>query len=109
MPKRTKEIIVKHPYKVMIWDVNQDRLEWYDVIDFFLEEYYDLPKKKRPIEYEDIKKFILAKGHYQYWARCEYEIIISDWPNQRHEVKIDVFDQIEANIEVVTKTFIENL
>jgi hypothetical protein len=44
-----------------------------------------------------------------YWSRCEWEIIISDWPNQQVQKKVDVHQQIMMNIEVITDLFIENI
>ena len=46
-------------------------------------------------EFEESLKRILMRT---FWARCEYEIIVSSWPSREEsEKKIDVFSQIEAN------------
>lgn len=34
---------------------------------------------------------------YYFWAKCEYEVVIQNWPNKDAEKKIDVFEQLEAN------------
>lgn len=42
---------------------------------------------------------------YHYWSKCEWEIVISHWPSHiedtdrfnRLSIKIDIWDQIEAN------------
>ena len=46
---------------------------------------------------------------YQWWARCEYEIILSDWPCQKVEEKWDIYRQIMLNIDIITDVFIENI
>ena len=40
---------------------------------------------------------------YQWWSRCEYEIIISDWPPSGKEEKWDVYKQIEMNLDLITR------
>lgn len=41
---------------------------------------------------------------YYYWARCEWEVIITSWPPSPEgtfkDVKIDVFDQLNMNWDV---------
>ena len=39
---------------------------------------------------------------YQFWSRCEYEIILIDWPCQQKHEKWDVYKQIMMNIDIVT-------
>ena len=81
-----------------------------------------------PITDEDFINFTRDKGMYMYWSRCQYEHVVSSWPsigapseaNSKYEdtpagwreyqkafdnesIKIDVWDQIEANLEVVAK------
>jgi hypothetical protein len=36
-----------------------------------------------------------------FWSRCEWEIILMDWPCQRHEEKWDVHRQISMNIDII--------
>jgi len=50
-----------------------------------------------------VKEFIVKECRYQFWSRCEYEIIISSWPNEINKKKIDVYDQIVLNIDIITK------
>lgn len=110
-------------FKVVNWSFNQDTVEYYDVMPHFRYEYQKLRKKDRPTTFEDVKLFILREARCQFWSRCEYETIIagtpapkdesgvyvSGWPQNRREVKIDVFDQIEQNIDVITTLFMKEL
>lgn len=36
---------------------------------------------------------------YYFWSKCEYEVIISDWPPRSdfHASKVDVYDQVCLN------------
>ena len=35
---------------------------------------------------------------YHFWSKCEWEIIITDWPTSgKVEEKIDAFDQVMLN------------
>lgn len=113
-------------FNVLLWDINRDNLEYYDVIPYFVSEWKEDKKHKHkawnleynqndsniddtkmPETFEEFKKYILRKSQYMYWSRSEYEIIISDWPCQKHEKKIDVHYQIEMNIDIIAKLFMD--
>ena len=44
-----------------------------------------------------------------WWGRCQYEILISDWPSQSKIEKIDVYYQVMNNIDAITKLFMEEI
>ena len=44
---------------------------------------------------------------YMWWSRCQYEILISDWPSQRNIEKWDIHKQVMMNIEVIVDHFIK--
>ena len=88
-------------FNVLLWDINGNRLVPYDVLPYFRREYNELKKSERPTTREQMTEFVRRNGMYRYWARCEYEIIISPWPNQDKDVKIDVWAQIEMNLDLV--------
>ena len=107
-------------FYTLTWDMNRAEVENYDVMPYLVSAWKeDKARKhkiwfkssdddtKEPTTVEEWKKAILAASRYQFWARCEYEIIISEWPTEKHRVKLDVFDQINANIDVITKLFME--
>ena len=39
------------------------------------------------------------RGHalYYFWSKCEWEIVVSEWPNNTKGSKIDVFTQLRLN------------
>ena len=90
-------------FNVIIWDINRDTLESYDVLPYFRNAYIECKKKDRPSTLEEWKEFIERRGRYQFWARCEYEILISPWPTNNKQFKIDVWQQIKNNIDIVAE------
>lgn len=96
------------PYKVISWDFNHDDIEYYDIMPFLIDSYKKI-KKNKPKTFDEIKEFIINESRYRFWSRCEYEVIITGWPKQKREVKIDIFNQIMENIDVITTHFISHL
>lgn len=98
-------------FNVIIWDINKNDLVAYDVLPFFRREYETCRKKERPVTREQWVEFVKRWGHYMYWARCEYEIIISQWPPASEErdrkLKIDVWQQIKNNLDIVVDILME--
>lgn len=105
------------PYYVLSWDFNRKTTEYYDIMPYlmrtFKEEkergHYVFFKDGEPETFEMFKEFILSATRYQFWARCEYEIVVTGFPVQDHSVKLDIFDQIKHNIDVVTHHFMKQL
>jgi hypothetical protein len=96
-------------FNVINGDFNSNKMEAYDIMPFFVNKYKDTSKNKRPTDFESAKKFIKSWSATQFWMRCEYEIILSDWPNQSHREKWDVDKQINMNLDIVTEIFMENV
>lgn len=86
---------------------NNGKFEPFNVIPYLVKRYNDSEEKPKTVE--EFKDFIIGRAKYQWWARCEYEIILSDWPSQKHEEKWDVFDQVMMNIDVVTQILMRNV
>lgn len=72
----------------------------YDVIPYLYERYKK--SKPKPKTHENLKAWIKNESMRQWWSRCEYEIIISDWPPSGKEEKWDVYKQIEMNLDLIT-------
>ena len=96
------------PYKVISWDFNHDDIEYYDIMPFLIDSYKKI-KKNKPKTFDEIKEFIINESRYRFWSRCEYEVIITGWHKQKREVKIDIFNQIMENIDIITTHFISHL
>ena len=92
-------------FNVINYDINRQKFVYYDVIPYLVNCYKEIKKTKRkktPETFDEFKQFVKDESMYQFWSRCEYEIILVDWPCQRHEEKWDVYDQIMMNLDVIT-------
>ena len=107
-------------FNVLTWDFNSDSLEYYDVIPYLRNSYKERVKRfkkaskrkdfdpnnewyKVPETLEDFKKFIKNESMHQFWARCEYEMICHGWPVKKNAHKLDVYEQIMMNIDIVSE------
>lgn len=102
------------PFNVIVHGLNCKGVKAHDIMPYLIECYKETKKskkawKKTPETFEEFKKFVIDESRYMYWARCEWEIIVQDWPCRKVEDKIDVFWQIEMNINLVTRLLMENV
>lgn len=103
-------------FNVIIYNFNAQKFESYDIMPYLISVYRDLEADKRkqrrqplPKTYDEFKQFVNNESMYQWWGRCEYEIILVDWPGQKHEEKWDIYQQIQMNLDLITETLIWNL
>ena len=106
----------------MVKNFNTGEVEAYDVLrvvfDSILNSNGRIRKRKFYIDkatyrWEDIiknkemcDKFVKSTLMYHYWAKCEYEFIVIDWPyrdtiEKSRPVKIDVYEQLKPNLPVI--------
>lgn len=104
------------PFNVINYDFNKHKFEAYDVMPYLVGVYKEHKKNKilqkhkpLPVTREEFKEWVKDESMYQFWARCEYEIILVDWPNQKDSEKWDVYRQIEMNLDTVVDIFMENI
>ena len=97
------------PFNVINFEINSSSFEAYNVMPYLIDCYKKEKKDKRPITFDEFKKFVESNSMYRYWSRCEYEVILSDWPSQKTNEKIDVHWQIMNNIDLVTNILMENV
>lgn len=94
-------------FNVIIYNINRKVFEPYDVIPYLVSRYQK--ERIKPTTVEEFKTFVKGWSQYQWWTRCEYEIILSDWPSQEHEEKWDVYQQIMLNLETITEILMKNV
>ena len=91
-------------FNVIVYDFNTKKFVPYNVFTYLEREYKEYPPKDK--SKASLKTWILEKSRYMFWSRCEYEIVLTPWPpNEKISEKIDVFEQIEMNIDVITDMF----
>ena len=93
-------------FNVIVYNINTKKFKHYDIMPYLVDRYERLKAKDRPLS---LKKFIEDEARYEWWSRCEYEIILSDWPPSGVEEKWDVFKQIMMNIDVIRDILEENI
>lgn len=94
-------------FNVIIYDFNSKKMVPYDIIPYLVRCYDE--SNDKPSTFEKLKDFIIKESKYQWWSRCEYEIILSDWPNDKDREKWDVYKQITMNIDIITQIFINTI
>ena len=101
----------KHiPFNVINFECNSRKFESYDVMPYLIDCYNKVKRKKEcPKTFDEFKQFVESKSMYMYWSRCEYEIILVDWPCGQTQHKIDIHYQIMMNIDIVTDILMKNV
>ena len=94
-------------FNVIIFNPNSNKFEPCDVMPYFIHEYKAADTKPKTVK--EFTEFVKSKSLYQFWSRCEYEIVLHDWPCDKTEKKIDVYEQIEMNLDIVVSILMENI
>ena len=120
-------------FNVIVYNINSKEFESYNIIPYLVSCYDDT--KDKPITFDDFKEFVKKESMYQWWSRCEYEIVLSPWPyitspSERYDKKgendikawkehwnkhlkeckkIDIYYQIMMNLDVITTLVIDSV
>lgn len=70
-------------------------------------------KYRKPEQEKELEKEIKGWAMYCFWSKCEYEVIITGWPEPREDsgfkpIKIDIYDQLMLNWDSFFKYFVEH-
>lgn len=104
-------------FLVINYNFNGKEFEPYDIMPHLMREYDKLVKRneegnsyhKVPETEDEFRDFVKREALHQWWSRCEYEIILKDWPSGTHEEKWDVYKQLMMNIDLVVETLMYNI
>ena len=119
----------KKKFNILTWNFNNDKLEYYDVLPFFREEYKERKKKSKgkrmqklmakdpglkaafgvPTTFDEVKEFVEDESRYMFWSRCEWEMIIHGWPVGDNDYKIDAHEQVMMNIDIIAGILLEEI
>lgn len=102
------------PFNVIVQDINRQEFGAYDIMPYLMNCWESEKKSKPrarelPTDLKGLHQWIDRRLMYQYWSRCEYEVIVQGWPNQSNEQKIDVYWQAKMNLPLITQVFIDNM
>ena len=88
-------------WNVYIENFNKKEIEIFNIFKHsrFLDDLIKYKKKYK--EKEEFLEKVKSSLRYYYWAKCEWEITLRDWPPHENfdYKKIDVYDQIMLNWE----------
>lgn len=79
--KKTKDL----SWNVIWYNINTNKFETINIFNFnwvFKNDLIDICKKhkKSAFSYEDFCEEVRRKLSYSYWAKCEYELGLVEWP-----------------------------
>lgn len=94
-------------FNVIRSDFNTNKFVPYDVIPYLVDCYEKA--RTKPTNFDEFKEFIRKESMYQWWSRCEYEIVLQSWPPGHNEEKIDVYYQVMMNIDRITEIVMEEV
>lgn len=103
------------PFNCIIYDYNRRTFEPYDIMTYLMREWAGQKKHRRtraelPKTMTELQEWVKRWAQYQFWSRCEYEVILTPWPpNKDVASKIDVYDQIKMNLPIITEIFARNI
>lgn len=118
-------------FNVIGYNFNSKEFVPYNIIPYLVSQYK--MKKDKPKTFDEFKEFIKKESMYQWWARCEYEIVLGPWPyitspsergKEENNVeawkehwkkhldecqKIDVYYQVMMNLDIITALVIDSV
>ena len=98
-------------WNVLLHDFNSSKIRKYNVLndDYIINSIKKAIKKQEIKNYAEFKEFIARKFMAQYWSRTEYEILVSGLFDIDKAEKIDVWYQIEMNLDNIAEYMINKL
>lgn len=92
-------------------DFNSRKLKKVNVLNSYrIDEILKRIKKEKAKTYEEIKEIIKRELMYYYWSKSEHEVLISGLfdNNLENAEKIDIWYQLEPNLDRIVEYFISN-
>jgi hypothetical protein len=110
----------KPKWYVFVENFNKKQIEVYNIFDHHLfKKDCDEAWAKYKNDFFEFEKAVRRILKYYFWCKCEWEIILSDFPPSKNfnDKKIDVFTQVEINwdnfisylIEYYWKDYVSNI
>ena len=93
-------------WNVYIENINKGQIEVYNIFDHrgFNEDLLKIYNESKDNKDEFLIKLQRSLQYY-FWSKCEWEIILSDWPPSRkfNDKKVSVYDQLVLNWNIFTE------
>ena len=91
-------------WNVIVESFNSKKIMTYNIFNHgrFRDDLEDNYKHNKN-DYDAFCKQLNRDLMYYFWSKCEWEVIVSGWPNSDIEKKIDVYDQVIQNKDIFFK------
>ena len=93
-------------WEVYIENINKRQIELYNIFKHggFKADLINIYKEEKDNK-DNFLDRVRRSLMYYYWSKCEWEIILSDWPPSKkfNDKKISVYDQIMPNWHVFSE------
>lgn len=78
------------PFKVINGDINKEDFEGYDVMQYLVNCYKKIRRRKHnPKTYDEFKEWVDRELVYMFWARCQYEIVLIDSSKVQKQIELN--------------------
>lgn len=101
---------MKNKFYVWLLDFGKPSPTPYDILPYLGRKWGELKPAKKKEALKNIQDWVERELMHQFWARCEYEMLVLSWPPRDKDkpVKVDVYQQTKPNLELITRLFKEN-
>lgn len=101
---------VKLEWYVLNHDSNKDKIVNYNIFwKDSSKEIADRIKKNKIVTYEEFRKSMKSWFMHDFWSKAEFEIMISGLFSKSEAEKIDVWRQIEMNLDRILEYIIKEM
>lgn len=87
---------------VLQWDHNQNKVTSLNILEDSVEDLAGEVRSGRVHNKSTLREYLKTYFIYYYYSRAEYEFIVSDLC-KRHSEKIDIWKQIEPNLNTIVE------
>lgn len=86
-------------YYVLLY--NGKELQYYNIFNNAKVERELISIQEDHPRHEEVVERLASIFMYSFWSKCEYEFVITPWIGQGEDEKVDVWDQIYPNLELI--------
>ena len=99
-------------WNVLFHDFNSDKIVKYNVLKdntYLIDSIKKAIKKNEVTNFTELKELVTHKLRATYWSRAEYEILVSGLFTRKEPTKIDIWYQLEMNLDNLVEYLINKL
>lgn len=99
----------KLEFYVLIWDLTDRKPRMKNIFsNISIRQSLDLIPFEN-LSRKEIRERLRSAFLSTYWSRYEYEIEVREYMGKRDPIQVDAFEQIEANLDLITDYVIREL